>query len=70
MVPAMVYVVLIPRPVLVYWDERVSSGTGRAARFENVNAANTSATTEIVSNGTGRGLNVQLTNASNGSPGY
>ncbi len=46
----------------VFGQAGISGGTGRAARFENVNASNTSNTTEISTSGTGVGLQVQLTN--------
>ena len=47
----------------------ISGGTGRAARFENVNAANNNTTVEVATNGTGMGINVQLTNAGSGGRG-
>jgi len=46
-----------------------NAATGRAARFESLNTANTSAAVEVAHSGIGTGISVQLTNSGSGGRG-
>ncbi len=47
----------------VYGRAGVSGGTGKAARFENINSSNASNTMEVATTGIGTGLDISLSNA-------